>query len=162
MSITFSADEIYRMAKQIERNGIRFYKAAAEQTSQESAKKVLLNLAEMEAAHERTFEAMRQELNPSEDSPAAADVDEEGLQYLQAAAEGKVFDLEGDPAAEIGADTSQDEILRRAIGLEHDSIAFYTGMKQMMHSAADIQKVDNIIGQEMGHVTMLTQLMSES
>ncbi|MFP3938224.1 MAG: ferritin family protein, partial [Phycisphaerae bacterium] len=132
MSITFNADEIYRMAEQIEENGIRFYKTAAEKASAESVQNMLLNLAEMEAAHERTFAAMREQLNPSEQMPDDIDADDEGLQYLQAAAEGKVFDLEGDPAAEIGADTSLDEILRRAIGLEHDSIAFYTGMKQMM------------------------------
>ncbi|MGC9455310.1 MAG: ferritin family protein [Phycisphaerae bacterium] len=161
MSITFNADEVYRMAEQIETEGIRFYKAAAEQASSDSARNVLLNLAEMEAAHQRTFAAMREELNPSEQSPAL-EADDEGLQYLQAAVEGKVFKLDSDPAGQIGADTSMDEILRRAIGLEHDSIAFYTGMKQMMQSAADMQKVDHIIREEMGHVTMLTNLMPQS
>ena len=162
MSVNFNAEEIYRMAEQIERNGIRFYQTAAEQTDEESRRKVLLNLAEMEADHERTFAAMRQELSPSEKSPTAADPDDEGLLYLQAAAEGKVFDFNADPAAEIHADSSQEQILRQAIRLEHDSIAFYTGMKEMMQSAADRQKVDHIIREEVGHVTMLTRLMGEA
>lgn len=162
MSVTFSGEEVFRMAEQIERNGIRFYETAAEQTADESNRKVLLNLSEMEAAHERTFAAMRQELSTSERSLAGGDPNNEGLMYLQAATEGKVFDVNADPAAQIKADASQEDILRQAIRLEHDSIAFYTGMKEMMDSAADRQKVDHVIREEVGHVTMLTRLMGES
>jgi rubrerythrin len=162
MSVNFNAEEVYRMAEQIERNGIRFYRKAAEQTDEESSRNVLQNLAEMEANHERTFAAMRQELNPSEKTPTTADPDDEGMLYLQAAAEGKVFDFNADPAAEIQSGASLEQMLRQAIRLEHDSIAFYTGMKEMMQSAADRQKVDHIIREEVGHVTMLTRMMGEA
>ncbi len=160
MSVSFNAEEVYHMAEQIERNGIRFYNKAAEQVNDEAARQTLVYLAEMEASHERTFAAMRQEMNPSESSPETGEQDQEGLMYLQAAVEGRIFDFESDPAEQIGADAGMPEILRKAIALEHESVAFYTSMKQMMRSAADIQKIEHIISEELGHVTMLTDLMA--
>ena len=49
MSVYFSADEIFEMAEQIERNGVIFYRAAAEKTGDSVNKKLLDGLAAMEA-----------------------------------------------------------------------------------------------------------------
>ena len=42
MSIKFNADEILEMAEQIERNGVLFYRTAAEQVSDPQQKQLLL------------------------------------------------------------------------------------------------------------------------
>jgi len=51
----FNADEIFEMAEQIERNGAKFYRRAAEQVTSPDGSELLLNLAVMEDVHEKTF-----------------------------------------------------------------------------------------------------------
>ena len=72
--ITFNADEIFEMAGQIERNGARFYRKAAERADGE-CREMLLRLAAKEEDHERTFAAMRAELGPQQ--PTTFDPDNE-------------------------------------------------------------------------------------
>ncbi|MHC5076741.1 MAG: ferritin family protein, partial [Planctomycetota bacterium] len=59
MPITFNADEIFEMAIEIEQNGAKFYREAAQNAAEEDTKKMLLEMAAMEDGHIKTFEAMR-------------------------------------------------------------------------------------------------------
>ena len=43
MSYDFSADDIFEMAEQMERNGAKFYRTAAENAADTSAKEFLIN-----------------------------------------------------------------------------------------------------------------------
>jgi len=45
MSITFNADEIFEIAEEIERNGAKFYRDAAQNAKNASIKELLLDLA---------------------------------------------------------------------------------------------------------------------
>ena len=47
MSITFNANEIFEMAEEIERNGAKFYRKAAQNTSDNQTKQMLLDMADM-------------------------------------------------------------------------------------------------------------------
>ncbi len=58
--ITFSADEIFEIAEQIERNGANFYRKAAESAEGDN-RNLLLRLAKMEDDHEKIFATMRAE-----------------------------------------------------------------------------------------------------
>ena len=62
MSITFNFDEVFEIAEQIERDGARFYRSAADKFSDSTARDKLLELAAMEDKHEKTFAAIRSEL----------------------------------------------------------------------------------------------------
>ena len=64
MGMPFNADEVFEMAEQIERNGAKFYRAAAKKFP--SLRDVLLELAAMEDDHEKTFAAMRGQLSAGE------------------------------------------------------------------------------------------------
>ena len=64
MGMPFNADEVFEMAEQIERNGARFYRTAAEKFPEVNP--LLLELAAMEDKHEKTFAAMRSELSGTE------------------------------------------------------------------------------------------------
>ena len=81
MTRTYNIDEIFEMAEQIERNGVAFYRRAAEVSMDEERKRKLLDLAEMEASHECTFAAMRTE---QENAPTSFDPDGEAARYLDA------------------------------------------------------------------------------
>ena len=155
MSITFIADEIYEMAEQIERNGAKFYRKAAESAEGEN-RKLLLRLAETEEDHEKTFAAMRAELPGAEKHAVTADPDDEDALYLQAMVEGKVFTA--DPSKNLTGSESMEQILQTAIGMEKDSVIFfYQSMKGAMSKVIAAKSLDRIIKEEIGHIVDLNQ-----
>ena len=62
----FNIDEIFELAEQMERNGAKFYRAAAEAISDKEQQQQLVELALMEDEHERTFSGMRELLSSVE------------------------------------------------------------------------------------------------
>lgn len=155
MSQMFSADEIFEMAEQIERNGAKFYCRAAEGDFEEDCKQKLLELAEMEIEHEKTFAAMRTQLSGKETGPTVFDPYGEAALYLQAMANGYVFDVNADPSENL-AGKSVEEILKTAIGLEKDSIVFYLGLRDLVSESLGKERVEAIIAEEMSHITLLS------
>jgi rubrerythrin len=156
VSIDFNADEVFEMAEEIERNGAKFYRRAAEHTSDEDGKKLLTDLAAWEDQHEKLFVSMRADLSGPEMAVTVFDPDDQTAQYLQAMADGHVFDL-SDPSIKLTGDETLGEILRTAIGREEDAIVFFLGMKDMVSGGLGKDKIDGIIKEEMGHVVMLSK-----
>ena len=72
-------------------------------------------------------------------------------------ADGVVFDLDADPAAELTGSEDLEYILRKAIQLERDSIAFYVGIEDMVPAKRGKDQVDSIIKEEMSHIVTLSQ-----
>lgn len=155
MGMPFNADEVFEMAEQIERNGAKFYRAAAEKFSQ--VREVLLDLATMEDEHEKTFVAMRAELSGTEVVPPVFDPDGEAQMYLRVMADDHVFNVKTDPAEQLAGKETLEDLLKTAIGLERDSIVFYVGLKEAVSSRAGKDKVETIIKEEIGHIAILTQ-----
>ena len=151
MSYDFTADDIFEMAQQLERNGAAFYRNAAENAVDPSAKALLSQLAEMEDAHEKTFSRLRADLTDKEKSPTVFDPGGESVLYLRALADTRVFFKK-----EINM-TSMEEILKSAITAEKDSIVFYLGMKDLVPGKLGKERFDTIIKEEMGHIRILAK-----
>jgi rubrerythrin len=154
--LTFNADEIFEIAETIERNGAAFYRKAAKGVSDPKSRQVLLDLSAMELQHEKTFAAMRAGLSEDERAATVFDPDDQAGLYLQALADGKVFDFRADPSQRLTGKEKMGDILRTAIGLEKDSIIFYLGMKSLVSRRAGQVKLDDIVREEMGHIAMLS------
>jgi len=73
MSYDFNADDVFEMAEQMERNGGKFYRTAADSTQDSANKEFLLELAAMEDAHEETFKALRAEITGQEKASTVFD-----------------------------------------------------------------------------------------
>jgi rubrerythrin len=159
MSIHFNADEIFGIAEQIERNGAAFYRKAAEGTEDAGARQLLLDLAAMEDEHEKTFASMRADLATEERTPTVFDPEGEAEMYLQAMAGGYVFDVRGDPSEKLTGQETLQEVLETAIGIEKDSIVFYTGIQEMIPERLGRGKISAIIKEEMGHITTLSKML---
>lgn len=157
MSFQFNADEIIQMAEQIERNGARFYRKAAEVVKDENVAKLLIDLAAWEEGHERAFATMRADLTDQERQAVVFDPDHETSMYLRAMADGHVFNIRVAPADKLTGKESAEEILRMAIGQEKDSIVFYTGLKEMISQTAGRERIDEIIKEEMSHIGFLNR-----
>lgn len=154
MPIGFNADEIFQIAEQIERNGAKFYRKAA--TGNPVEGKFLEQLAKMEDGHLKIFQAMHKEVLGTE-TENAFDPDGEASLYLQAVAGGYVFDVKRDPSELLTGKESLKDILKTAIGLEKDSVVFYTGIKEMVGRKAGKDKIDHIISEELKHITYLSE-----
>lgn len=149
MAFDFNAKDIFEMAKQIERNGVKFYEAAAAGVSGETEKEFLLNLAKMEVMHEQTFADMEKELSEAESAETTFDPDNMAALYIKSLADTKVFFEK-----EIDT-TSMKEILKAAITAEKDSIVFYLGMKELVPGKMGSKRIDDIISEEMSHIQLL-------
>ena len=157
MGLLFDADEIFEMAEEIERNGAKFYRKAAENASDKQIEETLLNFAAMEDAHEVTFAAMRSEIQ----SVTAYDPDGVAAAYLQAIADAAGFEGKLSPDEELTGSESTEEIIQIALRAEKESVAFYAGMKDVVVSEKGKEKVDAIIKEEMMHVAQLTNMLAD-
>ncbi len=151
MAYDFNADEIFEMAEQIERNGVKFYKNAADSVDNDSHKELLNRLSQMEVHHEKIFAKMRRELSDLEKDSSTFDPGQETRDYLRALADTRVFfnkkmDL-----------TSMEEILKSAVAAEKESIVFYLGMKKMVPPKFGADRLDDIIQEEMDHIVILSK-----
>ena len=155
MTQLFNADEIFEIAEQIERNGAEFYKKAADLAPDDAARDLFLELTAMEERHEKTFAKMRAEL-PREDWTATVDPEGEASLYLRAVADGHIFDLKKSPSDALKGNETPGDILRMAIDIEKDSVAFYVAMEGIVPAGLGEDKISKIIIEEIGHVRLLS------
>lgn len=155
MSVTFNADEVFEMAEEIERNAARFYREAAHNAADESVRKMLLSLADMEDGHQKTFAQMRRELTAEERETNVFDPDNQVGEYLRTMADFHGTEGKAGPDEKLTGRESLTEILKIALQAEKNSIAFYVGIKDMVSSKTAKQRVQAIIIEEMAHVSTL-------
>jgi rubrerythrin len=161
MTIIFTAAELLRMAIQVEECGIRFYQSAAEKSRIERSRRLLLDLAERENEHRATFSDMLERLTPPEKDSHTHDPDNQSSLYLSALADERVCP-HTDPALLLGSEPSAELILKTALALEKESIVFYVGLRDMVPERQGRNRVDDILREEMRHVTILRQELARA
>ncbi len=160
MSVEFSADDVFAMAEQIERNGGRFYHRAAEKAHGE-AKEILSRFAIMEYEHERVFQALRAELPETARQPLVFDPEGDLGLYLRAMADGYVFDVREDPSATLSGDESTEALFEMALRREKEAVVFYVGLKTSVPAEVGRDKIDRIIVEELGHIGILSRELAK-
>ena len=158
MAIVFNADEVLGMAVEIERNGAKFYRKAADSNSE--LRDLLLQIAGQEDEHEETFSALRSQLQGRETESTAFDPDGEAQLYLKAMADSHVFNVKEDAATALTGDETAEQIIDLAIGKEKDSIVFYTGLEKMVPESLGKDRMDLIIKEEFRHIVWLNERRS--
>lgn len=164
MIYELNADLVFEVAIAIEKNGAEFYRQAAGKIDDPTAKKMLMDLAKRECDHEQTFLEIRNQLGGREKDASLLNTNGNAAAYLKALADTRVF-FKKDLILLEGAenDTSQQllkDILIAAIRAEKDSIVFYVGLKDLVPESFGKQRVDDIIQEEMLHLTTLSQELS--
>ncbi|GAB4157753.1 MAG: hypothetical protein Kow00107_06930 [Planctomycetota bacterium] len=158
MTAQFNIAEVFELAMQMERNGARFYREAAQQVSGPQARGLLERLAEMEVEHENIFRRLATLVSATPEA-YSYDPENEGLKYLQALVSRAVFDDASDSFRLLASRPSAHDVLTTAVRMENESIAYYTGIREFIR-AEEKGKVDEIIREEMSHVVMLTNLLT--
>jgi rubrerythrin len=155
MGIQFNADEVFEMAEEIEKNGAKFYRKAAQGTINSRTRDLLLDLANREDAHQETFASMRATLPDKEKGWEIYDPEGQTAMYLKAMAQGQVFDAQADPSGRLTGEETEEEILQMAIGLEKDSVVFYLRIQWIVPEKLGKDKILDIIKEESDHLLKL-------
>ena len=159
MSI-YNADEVLAMAQRIEHNGARYYSKAAMMVQEPKLRELLNELSRWEVAHEELFGQMREEFQKKKLEEPLYDPDDEAAQYLQAIADGHVFDLRSDPLEQITQKQSPTDLLKYALKMEKDSVIFYIGLKSLVQTKEGKDKVQDVVAEEMKHIAFLSREIS--
>ena len=163
MAARFNADEVFEMAKQIERNGGRFYRRAVELATEAPAKALFERLAEMEADHERTFDVLQRAVVRRGASAAEVfvDPDGQGLQYIQGLADDHVFGKGIDPTDLIAGIPTTVDLINMARRFERDSITFFEEIKKSVPEDLGRDSIDALIEEERQHLAMMQDIEAE-
>jgi len=156
MALRFNADEVLKMAEQIELNAERFYRHAAGLKADPRTQSTLLELAAWENQHYDTFAGMRARLTPEQRGGNVFDPDQELPLYLRAMADRRVFDVYADPVERLSGRETMEQILELALGMEKDSVVFYLGMQDLVPPEVGRDQVEAIIKEEMSHISIIS------
>lgn len=153
---SFTADDIFDIAETIERNASEFYRQTSEKTSDEDTKQVLLQIASAEDGHLKIFQRMRKKcIRP--DGIIVEEADHRSAMYLQAMADARGWEGRKSPLEELSGAETPAEIFRIALNSENESVVFYAGLKALVSTQSDRQIVEEIILEELGHVSVFLQ-----
>ncbi len=154
MVMTFTADEIYEIAEQIERNAAEFYRESAERCPNQDIKNMLLDMSEAESDHLRTFQNMREKL-AEEAGLSIFDPFGRSAMYLQAIADARSWEGRINPMQALTGNETVKEIIEIALESEKEMVVFYVGLKDLVYFKAGKDKVEEIIIEELCHISSL-------
>jgi rubrerythrin len=158
----FSGKDILEIAQRIELNGEAFYREARGIVQNKDLQELFLYLERQEKIHYNDFKRLAKlgEENKFTSYSQIAEAEEMTL-YLNALADSKIF-TDSKAGAELGRNVKSDEeAIKIAIGLEKDSILFYSEMLRMVKEA-DKKMVHYLIDEERDHVRRLRELKIDS
>lgn len=156
--MSFTIDDILKIAEQIEKSGAAFYSKVACLVPFGWARNILLGLATEEIKHQKVFSIMRADLALTRRNRAVPD----GVEgdYLVALAGESLFRRADDSAAFLKSQKSLQAIIQMAITKEKESILLYIGLSSVLAKPVDKKKVRNIIRQEQKHLSTFVGLLN--
>lgn len=159
----FNIDQVLEMAVEVETNGEKFYKKAAQAVAEKNIKDILNDLASKEAVHKETFVSLRKGLSKGDKTDKTFDPEEITDLYLREMADSHVFVSLTDKGIEdlFKKNRTTMDILKVALGFEKESILFFIGMKEFIPSEQGKDKIDLLVEEEMRHVRAIKKVMME-
>ncbi|NOQ86982.1 MAG: hypothetical protein GQ554_08910 [Deltaproteobacteria bacterium] len=143
----FNAAEALKIARKLEREGIKFYKEFLKTVEDPKVKEVLLYLLDEEMEHLKLFEKMLEREDPEsldDDGEGVLDVVDDGVYTL--------------PKSEALA-TDLDEAIQLGINIEKRSLSFYLEIVKHTKSEEGRNVLKIIIGEEKNHWEELKRLI---
>jgi len=162
MGISFSADEVFEMAMDIEKNGEAYYRKALTLAKSADVKAVLTDLMEQEQHHYATFKEIRDKLPPRSSLPTVADPESEEYLYLDALVKSRLFNTTREAEALAAKSGNEIEALKSALIFEKDTVLFFQTMKAMTDERLGRGEVDRIIEEEHRHIVRISKAIKEA
>ncbi len=157
MAALLEGGDLLETAVQIEKNGAAFYDAMAQSAREESVRVMASFFAGEERKHLEIFQEMLSsvgEPQPVETYPG------EYLLYVKALADQHIFTKEQDAQELAGKAASDTEAIGFALGIERDSLLFYSEMKNFIRKSTQ-EVMDKIIEEERKHLRQFAELKKQ-
>jgi rubrerythrin len=135
----FSLIDIIDIAVQIEQNGERVYRNAAEKIEDSSLRSLLLSLADEETQHAKWFEALIDKVPGTGEFP---EQEKMGRALLQDAVGAQSFTLED---ADFSSMKKIEDLLNLAIEFEKDTALFYGMLQPLIEDQKTLEQLHAII-----------------
>ena len=148
----FTVADIRDIAIQIERNGEKSYREAAENAASPEIAEMFNWMADEEKRHAQWFETIQSEAALTEEQQ---ELEKMGRRLLQDMVEGQTFSLE---QGELVKATSFQEMISCSKGFEKDTILFYEFLKGLISDDSAVQQLEAIIAEEQNHFERLEEL----
>ena len=152
----FSLKDIIDIAVQLEQNGERVYRNAAEKIENPSLRSLLQWLADEEVKHMEWFEALIDTMPANGDFP---EQEKMGRALLQNAIGAQSFTLED---TDFSSMEKIEDLLKLAIEFEKDTVLFYGMLQPLIEDQKTLEQLHTIIQEEENHVRHLKKVLSES
>ncbi|HAL45075.1 MAG: hypothetical protein A2Y12_08395 [Planctomycetes bacterium GWF2_42_9] len=162
MDVNFTALEVFQIAEQIEQNASKFYRDAAAAAKNKDTAKIFTILADMEDKHKNIFSEMLENYKQSQEDANIFDPDNEMMYYMKGMALNSGWEGKAAPELLFSGNETPAEILKTALNAEQNSINFYLGIKELVKSKTDKEKIENIIKEEMSHIVYLQKSLEDT
>ncbi|MFC1585146.1 hypothetical protein ACFL5V_06350 [Fibrobacterota bacterium] len=157
MKMNFSAEEIFQIGIEIEKNGKHFYESAANVEQDEDMKKLFAELSSWESGHVEIFEDLKKGLQDQKQDDMTNDIEDQYYRYLKAMADDHVFIINNDVLDLITTCEDSVDVLKMALRFEKDSVVLYAAMKKVVPEHLGRDMIDNLINEEISHVAMISE-----
>jgi rubrerythrin len=149
----FTIGDIIDMAVQIEQNGEKLYRDAAEKADDPRLASTLQWLADEEVNHAEKFSKMKEGFEETVADPSIQDM---GKGLLRRSLGDKAFSLED---IDLSSLDQVETLLEWAIEFEQDTILFYEMIRTFLKDKGTRKFVDEIIEEELGHIRTLEEFL---
>jgi rubrerythrin len=139
--------KIFELAKQVEKNGEKFYSDLVDKATDVGLKNIFTLLAQDERKHYNVFESMEQQ----------KDFELEDTTILTEAK--SIFQNIKDKAVQISIETPQEEVYQVALTNEQKSIEIYGDLLKSTNNDGHRETIKKIIEEEKKHKFLIEQLI---
>ena len=133
--------EVFKIAQNMEQDGMDFYKKAAEWTDDENYASIFDDLVEMEAQHYKIFSDLEKKFKND-------DYFESGI-------------FTDEPKNDWDSITTEMDIFVTAKQKEEDTVKYYVWLQSIVNSPETKKILDKVIVEEKSHVEMMQNYISE-
>ena len=158
MAIFFNAKEVADIGKQIEVNGEKFYRRAAELASNSDLVCLFEYLAAEEKVHQQIFEELGSRLPGQSGAPMTAEPGEEEL-YMKDLADHHVFNTGFDDIETMIQEHAEGtEVVDLALKFEVDSVKFFQQLQKVTPPEWGSADIEKLVDEEKKHIERLEEL----
>lgn len=151
----FTISDIRNIAIQIEQNGEKSYRRAADAASDPEIAHVFSSMADDEKRHAEWFEAIESEKVLTEEQKEMEAV---GKTLLQEMVKDKTFSLK---KGELDIVENMEEVLLKSQGFEEDTILFYEMLSGFVDEGETMVQLKQIIEEERTHLSNLKEMVDK-
>ncbi len=152
MGYAWTFADVFRVAVQLEQDGLAFYRRGRELNLNPGVMRVFAEIAADEEKHVHDFEDIY--FTSRGDAPENSG-EVKALEALEKLYQGTVFGSKNPPREQMEKITSDADALRLGIRMEEDAIRFYEGLVPFAEREEAREAIDELIQQERKHASWL-------